>query len=310
MKVVSMIASSTEIICALGCENLLVGISHECDFPDSIRHLPITTEVKFIADGKSYDIDQKVKAILQEGLSVYRVKGDLLKELKPDVIVTQIQCEVCAVSRKDVEAATCGWLEFHPEIVSLEPNCLEDLWIDISKVATALQVPEKGNELIARLKKKTHDLKLHAEAHLKKEQKKSRIACIEWLNPLMAAGNWVPELVELAGGENLFGAPGKHSPWMTWEDLQKADADIIVIMPCGFDIARSKTEMFNLTEHPLWKTLKAVQNNKIFIVDGNAFFNRPGPRLIDSLEILIEIFYSAGSAELNEGVGWIRFSLI
>ncbi|MEO5968732.1 MAG: cobalamin-binding protein [Bdellovibrionia bacterium] len=306
MKVVSMIASSTEIICSLDCEKMLVGISHECDFPPSILHLPVTTEVKFMADGKSYDIDQKVKAILQEGLSVYRVKGDLLKDLRPDVIVTQIQCEVCAVSRKDVEAATCGWLEFQPEIVSLEPNCLEDLWTDISKVAVALHVPEKGHLLIERLKKKLYELKLRADSYFRKGQKKPRIACIEWMNPLMAAGNWVPELVELAGGENLFGHPGKHSPWMTWEDLEQADPDIIVVMPCGFGIARSETEMFNLIEHPSWKTLTAVKRNEIFIADGNAFFNRPGPRLIDSLEILIDIFYSASSPKRNEGKGWIR----
>jgi iron complex transport system substrate-binding protein len=224
------------------------------------------------------------------------------------VIVTQIQCEVCAVSRKDVEAATCGWLEFLPKIVSLEPNCLEDLWTDISKVATALQVPERGHELIARLKSRIRELRQRADAQLGKAQKKPRVACIEWMNPLMAAGNWVPELVEMACGENLFGQPGKHSPWMTWEDLRKSDPDIIVIMPCGFDIARSRAEMFNLIEHPSWKTLTAVKREKVFIADGNAFFNRPGPRLVDSLEILIDIFHSSSSPQSNYGTGWIRFS--
>jgi iron complex transport system substrate-binding protein len=285
-----MIASSTEIVCALGCEDLLVGRSHECDFPNSIQNLPVTTEIKFAADGTSYQIDQRVKAILQEGLSVYRVQADLLKRLKPDVILTQTQCEVCAVSLKDVEDATWSWLGSKPQIVSLHPNALEDLWKNIEQVAEALNVKARGQKLITKLKDRIEALRLRA-AQISEKAHRSRVACLEWLNPLMAAGNWVPELVELAGGVNLFGEAGKHSPFMSWDDLKAKNPDLIVVMPCGFDIEKTQSEMSNLTAHPDWNRLKAVREQRVYVADGNQYFNRPGPRLIDSLEVLIEIFY-------------------
>lgn len=223
MRVVSMIASSTEIVCALGCQDQLVGISHECDFPHSIKKLPVTTEIKFVADGTSNQIDQRVKAILQEGLSVYRVKADLLKELKPDLILTQIQCEVCAVSLNDVKAATCDWLGISPEIVSLSTNSLDDLWRDIRVVAAALKVEKQGDILISQLKTRLSVLNQHAKELVRKLDHPLRVACIEWIDPLMAAGNWVPELLELAEAENLFGKAGGHSPWMTWDELVLKD---------------------------------------------------------------------------------------
>lgn len=290
-RVVSMIASSTEIVCALGCEHLLVGRSHECDFPESIKKLPVTTEIKFIADGTSYQIDERVKAILQEGLSVYRVKGDFLKTLHPDVILTQTQCEVCAVSLKDVELATQEWMGFQPAIVSLHPNSLADLWKDIASVAKALQIEVCGQELVSKLQKRVQQLQDQALSLVRKNEYKPRVACIEWINPLMAAGNWVPELVELAGGINLLGEAGKHSPYMTWDQLERLDPDIILVMPCGFDIPRTLQELRHPSNSLRWSSLKATQNRNLFIVDGNQYFNRPGPRLVDSLEILIEIFH-------------------
>jgi iron complex transport system substrate-binding protein len=286
-RIVSLIASSTEILCALGFSREIVGISHECDFPESIRGLPVTTETKFIADGTSYEIDQRIKAILQEGLSVYRVKGELLKSLRPDVIVTQTQCEVCAVSEKDVEAATCSWLESRPKIVSLHPDCLADLWKDIRRVAGALDAVARGEILISALSARISEIGARAAALAERP----RVACIEWFDPLMAAGNWVPELVELAGGVNLFGQAGKHSPWMKWEDVLAADPDILIGMPCGFDIARTLKESPALLSRPGWADLRAVRDRQVFAVDGNQYFNRPGPRLVESLEILAEILH-------------------
>lgn len=306
MRVISMIASSTEIVCALGCENLLVGRSHECDYPESIKSLPITTEIKFSPDGTSYQIDEKVKALLQEGLSVYRVKGELLKTLKPDVILTQTQCEVCAVSPKDIEEATFQWLGSQPRVISLHPNALEDLWRDIASVAHALEVEERGNTLISSLKTRIEILKQEAEQLSAALPKKLQIACIEWLDPLMAAGNWVPELVDLAGAHSLFGEAGKHSPWMNWNELRDRNPDILVLMPCGFDIPKTQKELSCLTQHPLWGSLKAVQENQVYIVDGNAYLNRPGPRLVDSLEILIEIFYPDPKRMKFYKLGWCR----
>lgn len=301
-KVVSLIASSTEIVCALGHGNSLVGRSHECDYPEWVKQLPLCTEAKIDVEGKSYEIDQKVKAILQEGLSVYRVFADQLQALKPNLILTQIQCVVCAVSEKDVMDATCQLIDSHPEIVSLNTNSLDDLWTDIQRVADALGDPDSGEQLIH---------KLHARMRSIEELSaplapKPRVAFIEWIDPLMSCGNWMPTLIEKAGGINLFGEAGKHSPWMTWEDLKKADPDIIIVSPCGFDIARSLKEMPALTQRADWKELKAVQNQKVFVADGNQYFNRPGPRLAESLEILAEIFHPEKFHFGHEDKAWIK----
>jgi iron complex transport system substrate-binding protein len=301
-RIASMIAASTEIVCALGFERDLVARSHECDFPESVRRLPVVTETKFNPDGTSYQIDERVKAILQEGLSVYRVMGEKLRALAPDVIITQIQCEVCAVSRKDVEEAVYGWMDHRPRIVSLNPNSLADVWEDIRSVARALDAPERGDALVT---------KLRARIEREREKGASRgrvptVACIEWIDPLMAAGNWVPELVELAGGQNLFGEAGKHSPWMKWEEVVKKDPDVIIVMPCGWDIERSSQEMPALEKSPGWASLTAVRQGNVVLVDGNQFFNRPGPRVVESLEITREILDRWANPSLfsSRGTGW------
>ncbi|MBI4212202.1 MAG: cobalamin-binding protein [Deltaproteobacteria bacterium] len=303
--IVSLIASSTEIICALGLEDQLVGISHECDFPPSITHLPRCTEFKFgeHALGKSYDIDQRVKAIVQEGLSVYRVDGEKLRALQPDIIITQTQCEVCAVSLKDVEAAVCELTASKANVVSLETNCLADLWRDIMKVADALDVHERGVKLVESLQERIRDVAIRVQD----STKKPTVACIEWIDPLMSAGNWMPELVELSGGVNLFGVAGKHSPWMTWEELVAKNPDFIFVLPCGFDIQRTLTEMHLLSSRPEWEDLTAVQNRSVIVADGNQYFNRPGPRLIDSLEILAEVIQPDLFHFGHEGKGWVPF---
>lgn len=304
MKVVSLIASATEIVCALGCENRLVGRSHECDYSPSVTRLPVCTEPKFNVEGSSYDIDQRVKAIVQEGLSVYRVDAETLKSLEPDVIVTQSQCEVCAVSEREVERVVCQWLRQCPRIVSLKPNQLSDIWHDIELVAEALGVPERGAELNQTLQRRMATIARRAKAL----DVKPTVACIEWIDPLMAAGNWMPELVEMAGGVNLFGAAGKHSPWMTWEQLRERDPDIIVVLPCGFDIARTRQEMPALTRQPGWADLRAVRERRVFLADGNQYFNRPGPRLAESLEILAEILHPEAFHFGHAGTGWVRYS--
>jgi iron complex transport system substrate-binding protein len=299
-RVVSLLASSTEIVCALGCENLLVGRSHECDFPETVKRLPVCTEPKILTEGASYEIDQRVKAIVQEGLSVYRVHADMLKQLQPDMIITQTQCEVCAVSLRDVEEALCTWLAARPHIVSLAPNALADVWADIRRVARALGVPERGDELVERLQQRM--AAIATRAHTLPER--PAVACIEWIDPLMAAGNWMPELVEMAGGINLFGQAGQHSPWMTWEALQASDPDVIFIAPCGFDIPRSRQDLPLLTRKPEWSQLRAVRQGRVYLADGNQYFNRPGPRLVESLEILAEILHPETFHFGHEGTGW------
>lgn len=303
-RIVSLIASATEIVCALGMKDKLVGRSHECDFPTTIKNLPQCTSPKFNIEGTSYEIDQRVKAVLQEALSVYRVDAEMLEGLQPTHIITQSQCEVCAVSLKDVEQAVCQFTSSQLQVVSLEPNALADIWLDIQRVADALGIGEQGETL-------NHKLQSWMQAIVqgaRKIEARPRVALIEWIEPLMAAGNWMPELVEMAGGSNLFGEAGKHSPWMSWQELVASNPDIIIVTPCGFDIARSLEEMPLLSAKKEWAALKAVQEEQVFVADGNQYFNRPGPRVVESLEILAELFHPQTFQFGHEGTGWVRFN--
>lgn len=301
-RVASLIASATEIVTALGAGPMLVARSHECDFPEEVTALPAVTAPKLDIAKPSGDIDRQVKALLEQALSVYRVDADRLRELAPDIIVTQTQCEVCAVSQSDVEAALARWTGARPRIVSLAPNALADVFADIGRVAEALGIEERGRTLVAGLRARIEAIAQRTRVL----PLRPRVAAIEWIEPLMAAGNWVPELIALAGGENLFGEAGRHSLWMEWRDLVLADPDIILVLPCGFDISRSLREIAALTARPEWNQLRAVRDDKVFVADGNQYFNRPGPRLVDSLEILAEVLHPDAFPASHAGTGWIR----
>jgi iron complex transport system substrate-binding protein len=303
-RVVSLIASATEIVCALGARDLLVGRSHECDFPPDVTRLPSLTEPKFSVTGTSYDIDARVKAILQEGISVYRVDAEKLEAVRPDIIVTQDHCEVCAVSLKDVEAALCAWSGRRVEIVSLKPDTLADIWEDIAKVARALGRDRQGERLVEQLKARMASIAKQCGA----TSARPRAAMIEWVDPLMAGGNWMPELVPMAGGENLFGVAGQPSPWLEWDQIVAANPDVILVHPCGFDMTRTLQEMPLLEHRPGWSELKAVQNGRVFVADGNQYFNRPGPRIAESLEILAEVFHPELFPSQYEGKGWMHYA--
>jgi iron complex transport system substrate-binding protein len=240
--------------------------------------------------------------VVEQSLSVYRVDGDRLRELKPDIIVTQTQCEVCAVSERDVEAAVADWLDDTPEIVSLKPDDLASIWRDIERVAAAAGVPERGEALVLGLRARMLAIANDAAAL----EARPRVAAIEWIDPLMAPGNWMPELIRMAAGVNLFGEKGKHSPSMRWQDLAAADPDVVVVLPCGFDIERTRAEMAALTGRPGWADLKAVEAGRVFLTDGNQYFNRPGPRIAESLEILAEILHPESFDFGHEGAGWVR----
>jgi iron complex transport system substrate-binding protein len=305
MRIVTLLPSATEIVCALGFEDQLVGRSHECDFPSSVARLPALTEAKFNPVGTSAEIDRRVKKIVADALSVYRVDAPMLRELRPDVIVTQSQCEVCAVSERDVEAAVAEWLGARPRIVSLAPYSLEDVFTDMQRVADALDAPSRGVNLVASLRARLSAIaeKAHNAAS------RPSVATIEWIDPLMAAGNWMPTLVEMAGATNLFGKPGEHSPWMKFEELSAKDPDVILISPCGFNMARAAQDLPALTNRPEWPRLKAVRNRRVYIADGNQYFNRPGPRIAESLEILAEIVHPELFNFGHEGSGWRKWQL-
>ena len=301
-RIVSLIASATEIVASLGMGRHLVGRSHECDFPPDVLSLPACSEPKIDVHGSSRDIDERVKSLAGEAISVYRVFPDRLRELRPTHIITQTQCEVCAVSLKDVEAAMAQIIGLQPKIVALAPMCLADLWTDIRLVGQSLGIAARADEVVRRLQ---GDL-VSIAARVARADRPS-IACVEWIDPLMSAGNWVPELVELAGGRNLLGQAGQHSPWLNWDELLACDASVIAVMPCGFDIDRTRHEMSALTDDPRWRTLRAVQEDRVYLTDGNQFFNRPGPRLVESARILAEILHPALCGNSLEGTGWVKF---
>jgi iron complex transport system substrate-binding protein len=268
-----------------------------------VRQLPVCTEPKFNPEGSSYEIDQRVKAILHQALSVYRVHGDVLKEVRPDMIITQAQCEVCAVSLREVEEVVGQWIGARPQIISLEPRTLADVWAGIVRVAEVLGISDRGLEVIKSLEQRVQAI----DQRTRTLPERPTVACIEWIDPLMAAGNWMPELVEMAGGINLFGEAGKHSPWMTWEELVAKDPNVIVVLPCGFGIKRTREEMPALTRRPGWRRLRAIQAGRAYVTDGNQYFNRPGPRLVESLEILAEILHPETFRFGHEGSGWEHF---
>ncbi len=304
-KIVSLLPAATEIVCALGLEENLVGRSHECDFPESIKQLPVCTEANILDGLGSAAIDLKVKEILADALSVYTVKREVIKQLQADVVITQAQCDVCAVSLKEVEEALENYLDKEAHIISLAPNKLEDIFSDIEAVATALNVADKGAMLLETLNERI-DIIRHK---LKFIDKKPTVACIEWLEPVMLSGNWIPEVVGIAGGTSILTTPGEHSPYVAWDDIRLQDPDILVVMPCGFSIGRTLQEIDILLGLPGFSEMKAVKNDRLYIADGNQYFNRPGPRIVDSVEIMAEIINPKQFVFGYEGEGWIKFSL-
>ncbi len=286
-RIVSLLPSCTEIVCALGFEAALVGRSHECDFPSAVRSLPVLTAPKLDPRAVSAEIDRSVKRLVAEGLSVYRVDAERLRELSPSHILTQDQCEVCAASLRDVELALEEWLGERPRVVSLKPATLGDVWCDVERVADALGAPERGRSAVREFTQRVAEI-AERTAHIRE---RPRVACVEWIDPLMAAGNWMPELVELAGGTSLFGETGQHSPWLEWEALRDADPEVIAVLPCGFDLARTREELPPLLAQAGFENLRAVRDRRVYLVDGNQYFNRPGPRLVESLELLAEMLH-------------------
>ncbi len=301
LKIVSLLPSATEIIDCLGLSNALVGRSHECDYPPSIQDLPVCTAARLNSDNKSSQIDKDVQTLLQEAISIYQIKIDVIEQLQPTHIITQDQCDVCAVNFGEVEKAIAELTKSNPQIISLQPNLLKEVWQDIKRVAETLGV--ESETVLNKLQDRINAIILK----VKDINQKPTVVALEWTEPLMGGGNWIPELIEIAGGKPLLGVKGEHSPYLSWENLTEADPDVIVIMPCGFDLERTEQESKVLMENPNWSNLKAVKNGKVFIVDGNAYFNRPSQRLVDSAEILAEILHPELFNYGFKGKGWKQF---
>jgi iron complex transport system substrate-binding protein len=305
-RIVSLIASATEIVCALGLEKNLVGRSHECDWPPGIERLPVVTHAKVDATASSAEIHRQVTAAYNrddagaaQALSIYSVDAQLLESLGADLIITQSQCEVCAVSLGDVERALCRMVSSRPRVVSLEPHRLEDLWQDILKVGRAAAVEAPAAQLVERLQARLRALEQRTRA-----LPQVTAVCIEWIEPLMVAGNWVPQLVQIAGGRDVLGRAGEHAPWIEWDQFHEADPQVIVLMPCGFGLHKTVDESQRLFKHPGFRNYRAVREGRVYAVDGNSYFNRPGPRLVESAQILAEIFHGAAAGSHVPAIAW------
>lgn len=287
-RIVSLLSSATEILFALGAGDRVVAVGHECDYPPDVNKLPRVTHSMVDSSQDSGSIDDQVKRLVEAGEPLYGVDQQRIVELQPDIIVTQSQCDVCAVRYQDV----LDFVEQTPQlrgtpVVALSPMSLDEVFADIRRVAAAIGLTAAGDRLVASL---NHRVQRVTKATATVEDERPRVACIEWIEPLMLSANWMPELVGLAGANNAIQQAG-HSTYSRWEDLLEFDPEVIVIMPCGFDLERSIIEAEPLSRRDGWSDLKAVQQGQVFAVDGNAYFNRSGPRLVDSLEILAHLIH-------------------
>ncbi|HEX2687460.1 MAG TPA: ABC transporter substrate-binding protein [Kofleriaceae bacterium] len=280
LRIISLLPSATEIVCALGAEARLVGVSHECDFPETIRDRPVLTRARIDSAGTSRAIDAAVRAVVADALSVYAVDDDLLARLAPDVVITQDLCEVCAVSLDDVRAAVARLAHRDAiRVVSLRPTRFDDVLDDLERVASAIDAVEQGPALRAKLARRVQAIARRAAV----AGSRPRVVSLEWMEPLMIGGMWMPELIELAGGQPAGAAAGAPAPTITSRALAALAPEVIVIKPCGFSLPRALAER-DVIERDVLGAL--VGPARVYVTDGNAYFNRPGPRLVESLEIM------------------------
>ncbi|MBI3027524.1 cobalamin-binding protein [Candidatus Woesearchaeota archaeon] len=286
MRIASLLPSSTEIAFALGLGKYVVGVSHECDFPEEAKAKPVLTRSRINPLKRSDEINNDVVSIAKSGLSIYDIDEKRLRELQPDIILTQDQCEVCAVSLKDVQEAAKKFI-CSAKIVSLKPRTLNDILNDIKTIGKATVREVQASALVKSLRSRIGCIKNKTKNIINKP----KVCCIEWIEPVIAAGNWVPELVQIAGGINVISQKWQHSSAIDLKEILECQPDKIVISPCGFKVSQTIKDMGFLTSKHEWSKLEAVKNSQIFIVDGNSYFNRPSHRIIDTLEILASIIH-------------------
>ena len=277
MKLVSLLPSSTEIIAKLGLEKNLVGVSHECDFPETVAALPKLTSSRINTNLSSGNIHQSVMDVMKSAVSVYDLDVELLKSLQPDFIITQDLCDVCAVSFEQVEKACQKVLDKNTRIISLKPKMLGDIWDDVQNVADQLSVSEKGHEFRAEADARINEVKIRCG-----NGTAPKVLTLEWLDPIYMGGMWLPEMIDIVGGQVCIAESGKLAPVVKKSDLVKIEPDVVVVKPCGYKLDQTLKELELLRDQlPDWKNPP-----RIYLVDGNSYFNRPGPRILDSLEIL------------------------
>jgi iron complex transport system substrate-binding protein len=298
MRIVSLLASATEIVCALGAGDLLVGRSHECDNPDWVRRLPACSDPTFDVSVSSREIDAEVRRRLRCGEPLYHVNGKLIRELRPDLLITQAHCEVCAVTPGDVERS--GACALPAEQISLSASSLEDIFQSIRQIAQALNLEERG-EIVVRRERQRLDAVREKTARFSPPT----VVMLEWAEPVFAMGNWGPELVEIANGKLLIGRKGEYSAAIPGQKLREADPEHLIVAPCGFNLERGLRELTVLEQYPWWRELRAVREGHVAFADGNLFFNRSGMTIAQTAEIIAEILHSVTFGEPG-GAHWRR----
>ena len=273
MRIVSLLPAATEIVCALGLRESLVGRSHECDFPADVAALPALTKARLDTSLPSQTLDEEVRRVVRAGLPIYELDDAQLSALRPDVVVTQEACEVCAISYEQVVASTTRTAPA-ARIVSLKPSYLTDIFEDIRTVATACGVRARGEALVASLRERMKKATQESDAPW------PRVGVVEWLSPPMLAGHWVPEAIVAARGTPVGPEPGETSPYTTWDSVKALALDAVIVAPCGFDLARTVDEAT-----PLARTLNGLAP-RVLLLDGNAYLNRPGPRIVEAIETI------------------------
>lgn len=287
MRIVTTLPGATEIVALLGLEENLVGVTHECDYPPSVKKKPVVMRSVFDTTRmNNKEIDDSVISTLTKGNSLYEIDEELLKSLKPDLIITQELCEVCATPLRDVSKAI-GSLEQKPSVVSLTPHKLEDVLEDVMKVGRATGKVEKAEKVVSDLGRRIDSVRKKSGT-LKDRQS---VLCLEWVDPIYCSGHWMPELVSYAGGRETIGKLGEQSTIISWQDIVKADPDVIFIVICGYNIERTLGEIEILTKSKYWDNLKAVRNDGVYVLDGGSYYSRSGPRLVDGLEIMAYILH-------------------
>ncbi len=290
-RIVSLLPSATEIVYALGLGDRLVGVTHECDYPDAARSKPHLTASALPHAANSAEIDRHVRASLHAGSSLYSLDSELLERLAPDLIITQELCEVCAVSY-EIVARAAKRLRGDPRLISLEPSSLEDLYANVATVGALTGTAGAADALVASLRARAERLRARVAG-----RQRPRTLVLEWTDPPMSGGHWTPELVELAGGEPLLANPGANSQVIAWDDVRAADPDVVLIAPCGYGMDATRRAIAELDAVPVFRELRAYATQRIVAVDGNAYVNRPGPRLIDSAEIFAGALHGIALSE-------------
>lgn len=303
MRIVSLLASATEIVCALGAGEMLVGRSHECDNPAWVRRLPSCSAPAFDVSVSSGEIDAEVRRRLRSGEPLYRIHGELIGELRADLLITQSHCEVCAVTPGDIErSGACA-----PAVrqVALSASSLEEIFQGILRISQELGLEERGNALVHRERKRFDTVREKAGGF-----RRPTVVMLEWADPLFAMGNWGPELVEIANGELLLGKQGEYSAAIPAEQLREADPDYVIVAPCGFDLERSLREQGVLERYPWWYELQAVRKSNVAFADGNLLFNRSGMTVSHTAEVIAEILHGVSFGGRTEGVHWRRIETL